>query len=141
MRHRPERHRKFRIVMVVCGLGTALVLWAHAQAGAQAGFRRTPVQQGDLSIPGRETVQAVAEIDPGAQSGRHTHPGDEIGYILEGEILLEVEGQPAVRKSVGEGFLIPSGAVHNARNTGASRARVLATYVIPKGQPVATPVP
>lgn len=107
---------------------------------APAGFKRTPVQQGDLSIPGREAVQAVAEISPGAESGRHTHPGEEFGYVLEGTISVEIQGKPAMAKKAGEGFIIPPNTIHNAKNTGKTVAKVFATYIIEKGKPVATPV-
>lgn len=130
-----------------CAVATALLssIWtlagtAQAPSG-QSGFQRTEVQRGDLTIPSHETVQVVAEIAAGAQSGRHTHPGEEIGYVLSGSILLEVQGQNPLVKQAGEGFIIPQGTIHNARNTGQVLARVLATYIIEKGRPVATPVP
>jgi quercetin dioxygenase-like cupin family protein len=113
-----------------------LAVQAQAPPAAQSGFKRTPVQQGDISIPGREVVQAVAEIAPGSESGRHTHPGEEFGYVLEGTLTLEIQGKPAATKKAGEGFIIPPGAVHNARNTSKAAAKVLATYIIE----VATPV-
>jgi quercetin dioxygenase-like cupin family protein len=120
----------------------AAAIGAAAQAPpAQAGFKRTPVQQGDLSIAGREAVQAIAEVSPGSESGRHTHPGDEVAYVLEGTVTIEMQGKPAVVKKAGEGLIIPAGTIHNARNTSKSVAKVLATYVIEKGKPVATPVP
>jgi quercetin dioxygenase-like cupin family protein len=124
------------VVLLLTGASVAAVL-----AQAPAPFRRTVVQQGDLSAPGREVVQAVAEVDPGAQSGRHTHPGEEIAYVLSGPVVLEIDGQPARTLQTGEGFLIPAGAIHNARNNGKAVAKVLATYVIEKGKPAATPVP
>jgi quercetin dioxygenase-like cupin family protein len=83
---------------------------------------------------------AVAEIPGGVQSGRHTHPGEELGYVLEGPVIVEIDGQPARTLKTGEGFLIPAGRVHNSRNTGGGTARVLATYIVEKGKPVATPV-
>jgi quercetin dioxygenase-like cupin family protein len=127
---------------LVCGAAMAIAMaGTMAVTAQQAGFTRTPIQQGDLSIPGREAVQAIATIQPGAESGRHTHPGDELAYILEGSITLESQGKPAVTKKAGEGFIIPAGTVHNAKNASAASARVLATYIIEKGKPVATPVP
>ena len=122
---------------VAVAMGVAATLAVSAQ---QTGFTRTPVQQGDLSIPGREVVQAIATIQPGAESGRHTHPGEEFGYVLEGTITVEVQGKPAVTKKAGEGFIIPAGIVHNAKNASSAGAKVLATYIIEKGKPVATPV-
>ena len=64
-----------------------------------------------------------------------------MGYVLEGSIAIEVQGKPAMMKKAGEGFMMPAGTVHNAKNTGKSAAKVLATYIIEKGKPPATPVP
>lgn len=125
-----------RRVVAVVALSACVGLGAQ-----QTGFRRTVLQQADLSAPGREVVQALAEIQPGAEAGRHTHPGEEIAYVVEGAATLEVQGKPAVVKKAGEAFLIPAGTVHNARNAGTTVLKVLATYVIEKGKPVATPVP
>jgi quercetin dioxygenase-like cupin family protein len=119
----------------------ATAIGAAAQAPAAPGFKRIPVQQGELSIPGKDVVQAVAEFSAGGESGKHTHPGEEIAYILEGAISIEIQGKPAVTKKAGEGMIIPAGAVHNAKNTGQGISKVLATYVVDRGKPVATPAP
>jgi quercetin dioxygenase-like cupin family protein len=110
-------------------------------AGAQQiGFKRTVIQQGDLSMAGHESVTALAEFQPGGTVGRHTHPGEEIGYILEGTIVLEQEGKPPVTLGPGKTFFIPAGTVHNATNRGTTPARVLANYIVEKGKPLATAV-
>ena len=121
---------------------TALLVGMLATVAAQAPtpFKRTVLQQADLSAPGREAVMALAEIQPGAASGRHTHPGEEIAYVSAGPIVLEIDGKPARTLQTGEAFIIPAGTVHNARNAGTALAKVVATYVIEKGKPVATPV-
>ena len=106
----------------------------------QPGFKRTVIQQESLSVAGREAVTAIAEFQPGATVGRHTHPGEEIGYVLEGTIVLEQEGKPAVTLGAGKTFFIPPNTVHNATNKGQGQARVLANYIVEKGKPVATPV-
>ena len=85
-------------------------------------------------------VQAVADFDAGATPGPHTHPGEEIGYVLEGTFLVEQNGKAAVTLNAGGSFLIPAGTVHNATNTGTAAARVLANYIVEKGKPLATPV-
>ena len=108
-------------------------------AAQQPAFKRTVLQQGDLSLPGREVISAVAEFQPGATPGRHTHPGEEVGYVLEGTLLLEQDGKAPVTLKAGGTFLIPAGTVHNATNTGAGTARILATYIVEKGKPLATP--
>jgi len=123
---------------------TALVIVSGVSAGLfaqQPGFKRTVLQQQKLSVAGREAVTAIAEFQPGGTVGAHTHPGEEIGYILEGSILLEQDGKPPVTLTAGQTFFIPNGQVHNATNKGSSTARVLANYVVESGKPVATPVP
>ena len=108
-------------------------------AAQQPAFKRTVLQQADLSVPGREVSSAVAEFEPRATPGMHTHFGEEIGYVLEGTFLVEQAGKPSVTLQAGGSFLIPAGTVHNATNTGAGRGRILATYIVEKGKPLATP--
>jgi quercetin dioxygenase-like cupin family protein len=122
-------------------IATALVV-AGTVASAQApSFKRTVVQQGDLSAPGREVVQAVVDFQPGGTPGRHTHPGEEVGYIIEGTFSVEQGDKPAVTLKAGQGFIIPAGQVHNATNTGSGAGKILATYIVEKGKPLATPAP
>ena len=123
--------------LTVAGIGFTAVL-CLAQA---PGFKRTEVQRGDLTAAGREGVQAVAEFQPGSQSGKHTHPGEEIAYVLEGSLNVEIDGMPAKTFKAGQGFIVPSGKGHNAKNTGTGVAKVLGTYIVEKGKPLATPVP
>jgi quercetin dioxygenase-like cupin family protein len=106
----------------------------------QPTFKRTVLQQADISAPGREAVTAVVEFQPGGSPGRHTHPGEEIGYVLDGKLLLEQEGKPAVTINAGQAFLIPAGTIHNATNTGSGTARILANYIVEKGKPMVTPI-
>jgi quercetin dioxygenase-like cupin family protein len=110
-------------------------------AAQQPAFKRTELQRGDLSTPGREGVQALAEFPPTVAAGKHTHPGEEMGYVLEGTFRIEIDGQPAVTKRAGEVFLVSAGRIHNATNIGSGTARILATYIVEKGKPLATPVP
>ena len=125
---------------VVFGTVVATVVGIMTIGAQQAGFTRTTLQQADLSTPGREVVQAIAEFQPGATVGWHTHPGEEAGYLLEGAFLFEVEGRPAVTLKAGQTFFVPAGVVHNGTNHGTTRTRVLATYIVEKGKPVATAV-
>ena len=108
-------------------------------AAQQPAFKRTVLQQADISIAGHEVVSAAAEFDPGATPGPHTHFGEEIGYVLEGTFLIEQAGKPGVTLKAGGSFLIPAGTVHNATNTGTGKGRILATYIVEKGKPLATP--
>jgi quercetin dioxygenase-like cupin family protein len=110
-------------------------------AAQQPAFKRTVVQQGDISVPGREAITAVIDFEPRATPGRHTHPGEEIGYVLEGTLLVEQDGKAPVTLKAGGAFLVPAGTIHNATNTGTGTAKVLSTYIVEKGKPLATPAP
>ena len=128
---------------IATALATTLVL-AGSVAGLgaqQPAFKRTIVQQVDISVPGREVVTAVGDFQPGATPGRHTHAGEEVGYVLDGTLLVEQDGKPSVTLKAGQAFLIPAGTIHNATNTGSTTARILATYIVDKGKPLATPAP
>ena len=120
--------------------GLAAVLGAGVLYAQAPGLKRTELQDHDLSIPGKHVVQARVEFEPGAGVGRHTHPGEEISVVLEGSLLLEVDGQPPRTNKAGEAFLVPAGTIHAGRNPGPGKGVVLATYVVDKGKPVATPV-
>ena len=109
-------------------------VWAQ-----QAGFTRVMLQDQDISIAGQHVVQARAEFQPGVASGRHTHPGEELAYVLEGQLEVTIEGKPAIVVKPGETFFIPSGAVHEGKNIGSTVAKVLGTYVVEKGKPLSSP--
>ena len=117
------------------GLAAAIAL-GSAASRAQDGVKRTDIQTHDLSTPGREVVQQMVELQPGVVVGKHTHPGEEISVVLEGELVLQMAGKPDVIVKAGEPFFISSGVVHGVK---ASRAtRLLATYVVEKGKPLRT---
>ena len=105
-----------------------------------AGTTRVDLQRHDLSIPGREVFQARVEFAPGASFPRHTHPGEEIIYVLTGTLEYEVAGKPVTLKG-GDVLFVPAGTVHAARNVGTTPAAELATYVLEKGKPLTTIVP
>jgi len=104
----------------------------------QAGTKRTDLQRHDLSAPGREVVQVRVDFDPGYVSPRHTHPGEEIVYVLEGMLEYQVEGKPPTTLKAGDVLFIPAGTIHAARNVGSSNGAELATYVVEKGKPLIT---
>ena len=114
----------------------ASVVFASAAMAQQTGIRRVDLQRHDISIPGREVVQVRVEFDPGSAFPRHRHPGEEIIYILEGELEYQIEGKPAVIYKAGEALMVPSGAIHSVKNVGSDKAAELATYVVEKGKPL-----
>ncbi|MBC7735032.1 MAG: cupin domain-containing protein [Bacteriovorax sp.] len=119
--------------------GAALVVFAGVIVAQVPALTRTIVAKADVSVPGREAVIARVEVAPGGVAGWHTHPGDEISYVSEGEATLMVAGQPPRKVAAGEGFVVPAGVVHNARNDGANVVKLVGVYVVEKGKPLASP--
>ena len=97
--------------------------------------------RGDVSVPGREALVARVEVAPGARAGRHSHPGDEISYVMQGEGTLLIDGEPPRAVKAGESFIIPAGVIHDAVNNGAVPVKLVGVYVVEKGKPLATPAP
>jgi len=122
-------------------LGAALLVAAGGLFAQASGLTRTLVGKADVSIPGREAVVARVEVAPGARAGRHTHPGDEISYVLEGQVELLVDGQAPRLVKAGESFVIPAGTVHDAHNASETPTKLVGVYVVEKGKPLASPAP
>jgi quercetin dioxygenase-like cupin family protein len=122
------------MTLLILGVGLAPDT-AQAQ---QPGIKRTDLQRHDLSVPGHEAVQVRVDLEPGAAFGRHTHPGEEIIYVLAGSIEYQVEGKPPVTLKPGDVLFIPAGMIHAAKNVGSITASELATYILEKGKPILT---
>ena len=132
--------RAIGTVLLVTLLWTSGWWLAHGHAQL-AGTRRRDLQRHDLSVPGREVVQTIVELAPGVTSARHTHPGDEIVFVLDGAPLAyELDGRATVTLQPGEVLFIPAGTVHAARNAGDRTGAELATYIVEKGRPLVTEV-
>lgn len=125
--------RIIAVAMLIAG--SALVL--HVAQAQQAGTRRTDLQRHDLSAPGREVIQVRVDFDPGYVSPRHTHPGEEIIYVIEGSLEYEIGGK-TVKVKAGDVLFVPAGTVHAAKNIGSDNGAELATYVVEKGKPLIT---
>ncbi|MEY9952335.1 cupin domain-containing protein [Leifsonia sp. EB34] len=104
-------------------------------------LHRTEVQRAESSIPGRIIVQVLTEIPEGVESGWHTHPGEEVGYILAGTVEMQLRGSATLRLDAGSGFLIPPNTPHNARDLGPGTGRMLSTYVVRDDRPLASFAP
>ena len=130
------------LVAIAAIAGIAIGVGADRVALAQQpGITRTILLRADdPANPAYEAVVGVAELPPGASAGRHRHYGIEVGYVLEGSVMLEREGKPAESLTAGQAFKNEAG-VHNARNPGKTAARLLAVYIVEKGKPLAEPVP
>ena len=124
--------RIIAVALLAVGSGVAL----HAAFAQQPGIRRTDLQKHDLGISGREVVQTRVDFDPGAAFGKHSHPGEEIAYVIEGVLEYEIDGKPPITLGPGEVLFIPAGTIHAAKNTGTVPGAELATYIVEKGKPL-----
>ena len=122
--------------MAIAALIATTSLALHVAQAQQVGGRRIDLQRHDLSVPGREVIQTIVELAPGTTAPRHTHPGEEIIYVLEGTWEYTLEGQPPVTLKAGDVLFIPAGAIHSARNVGTGKGAELATYIVEKGKPL-----
>ena len=123
-------------IITVAALIAASGLALHVARAQQPGIKRTDLQRHDLSVPGREVVQVRVDFAPGVAFGKHSHPGEEIVYVVEGSLEYQVEGKPPVTLKAGEVLFIPAGTVHAAKNVGSGNGAELATYVVEKGKPL-----
>lgn len=123
------------LIAIALVFGSAVAL--SAQAPRPPGSTRIDLQRHDLGIEGREMLQARVDFAPGAYFPSHTHPGEEIIYVLSGTIEYEVAGKLVTVKS-GDVLFVPNGVAHAARNVGNTPASELATYVLEKGKPLST---
>ena len=103
---------------------------------AQPGITRRDVVRHDLGVPGREVIQVRVDFAQGAAFGKHSHPGAEIAYVLEGTVEYRLEGKPPVTLAASEALFIPAGTIHAAKNAGSGNAAELATYIVEKGVPL-----
>ena len=124
--------------LFACVAIIVLAFTGAALAQAPSPIKRTPLQKFDVPGTNYETVIGLAEIAANASIGRHTHPGLEGGYLIDGGMTLLVEGQPPREIKPGDSWQIPVGTIHDAK-AGASGAKVIATYVVEKGKPLASP--
>src|SRR3954462_12984140 len=122
-------------VAMLIGVGAVVPEMVQAQ---QPGSRRTELQRHDLSAPGREMVQVRVDFDPGYVSPKHSHPGEEIIYVLEGSLEYQIAGQPTATVKPGDVLFVPAGAIHWVTNVGSGNGAELATYVVEKGKPLIT---
>jgi quercetin dioxygenase-like cupin family protein len=123
-----------RVIVAVLIAGSGLAL--HVTHAQQPGIKRTDALRHDLDVPGREIIQVRVDFDPGAAFGKHSHPGAEIAYVLEGTLEYELEGEPPVTLKAGQALFIPARKIHAAKNAGTGNAAELATYIVEKGQPL-----
>jgi len=129
--------RIFAAALLIAGSVMTLHL---AQAQQMQGIQRTDLIKNELSVPGHEAVQVRVDIEPGTTSIKHSHPGEEIAYVLEGSLEYQLDGRAPVTLQAGQALFIPAGVAHVAKNVGTTKASELATYIVSKDAPLLVPV-
>jgi quercetin dioxygenase-like cupin family protein len=113
-----------------------------AGAGAQSSpVHKTTLQDQPFPAPVYHTVTVRTLVDGGGLVPRHTHPGLEMGYVLQGRATLMIQGQPPRPLVAGDSFAIPARTIHSVRNDAPATLIMLSTYVVEQGQPIASPAP
>ncbi|NRQ17785.1 cupin domain-containing protein [Ensifer sesbaniae] len=123
-------------LLIACSVTTLRL----AQAQQMQGIQRTDLIKNEISVPGHEAVQVRVDIEPGTTSIKHSHPGEEIAYVLEGSLEYQLEGRAPVTLQAGQALFIPAGVAHVAKNVGTTKASELATYIVTKDAPLLVPV-
>ena len=129
--------KTMKVLAAAALIGGSVLALPLAQA-QPSGIKRTDLQRHDLSVPGREAIQVRVDLAPGVAFGKHTHPGEEVIYVLEGTLEYQLEDKPPVTLKAGDVLFIPAGTVHSARNPGSVTGSELATYIVEKGKPLLT---
>jgi quercetin dioxygenase-like cupin family protein len=131
-------------LLVAASLALALTGAAIAQQ-ATAPVQPTPVKRtpvGKIEVPSSnyEVITAVVELQPGFKAGRHTHPGSVMAQVIEGELMLAIDGQPEKIVKAGQSVEVLNGAIHDEGPVGSTPVKLIAVYVVEKGKPLVTPV-
>jgi quercetin dioxygenase-like cupin family protein len=127
-------------ILAYCLSFTASLAQQPAITQGASNVKRTPLQKFEVPGTNYETVIAIAEAAPNVTVGRHMHPGPESGYVIEGELVLMIAGQPDKVLKVGDSYMVPRDVAHDAKS-GPQGVKVVGTYVVDKGKPLATPAP
>jgi quercetin dioxygenase-like cupin family protein len=123
-------------LMVVATLITGSGPTAFVTNAQQPGITRSDVVRHDLAVAGREVIQVRVDFAQRVAFGRHSHPGAEVAYVLEGTLEYQFEGESPVTLNAGEALFIPARTIHAAKNVGTGNAAEPATYIVEKGKPL-----
>ncbi|KUJ59376.1 cupin [Flavobacteriaceae bacterium CRH] len=130
-----KTNKKFQLSII--DILSFIALFISNNVSAQkSGITRTDLQKHNIGIPGHETVQSRIDFEPHTAFGKHSHPGEEVIYILEGSLEYQIEDQVPVILHAGQVLFIPASQIHSARNNTNAKASELATYIVEKGKPI-----
>jgi quercetin dioxygenase-like cupin family protein len=125
----------------ICSVTEFIATGASAQTPppAAGGVSRKLLSQLDGPAPGYVTINMEVTVDAGAVVARHTHPGIESSYMIEGTLELPIEGKPTLMLKAGDAFQVPPGTPHGGGKASNSKCRIAATFVVEKDKPLASP--
>jgi quercetin dioxygenase-like cupin family protein len=123
--------------LALCSSATLLLA---AVAGNAAAQQRTVLQTIDYPA-GHRIMSVLAELAPGQCTGRHSHPGAESAYVLEGKVVVKIDGKPDLPLEAGRPLQFAPGEVHTVCNVGDRRFKALAHYIVENDKPLVTPAP
>ena len=126
------------VLIIASTLAPSVVMAQSAVLVQPPGIKRTDLMRNDLSVPGREVIQVLVEFAPEVAFPNHSHPGEELVYVVEGLLEYQLEGRPPVTLKAGDVLFIPHGTIHAVKNIGSGNAAELATYIVEKGKPLLT---
>lgn len=124
---------------MILAMALALTVGGAAAAHAEQPIQRTDLIKNDIDVAGHEVVQVRVDIAPGILAPNHSHPGEEVAFVIEGTLEYQLEGRQPVILKAGQSLFIPSGTVHSAKNVGSGKASELATYIVRKGEALVVP--
>ena len=135
----------FKKSMIFAALGALALAGVATAQQASSPVQPPPVKRtplGKVEVPGSnyEVVFGMAELQPGFKAGRHTHPGTVLAYVIDGEFMLAIDGQPEKVFKAGEALEVPNVAIHSEGGVGAKPTKLIAVYVVEKGKPLVQPV-
>jgi quercetin dioxygenase-like cupin family protein len=130
-----ETARMMVAAVLIVGTGLTLAV-AQPEEARLGGVQRIDLLRNDLSIPGREVIQVLVQFAPGVVAPMHSHPGEEIVYVVEGSLEYALESKPPVTLEAGDVLFIPKGTTHAVKNVGSGNAAELATYIVEKNRPL-----
>jgi quercetin dioxygenase-like cupin family protein len=104
-------------------------------------MKRTILLTKPLAAQGYNAVVGRGEVPSGMAAPRHSHPGDELVVLLEGEVEVELDGATPVRVRAGEAMHVEAGRAHRPRSVGAVPAKYISVWVVEQGKPLTTNAP
>ncbi|HLH95555.1 MAG TPA: cupin domain-containing protein [Xanthobacteraceae bacterium] len=125
----------------ICAVTDFIASGASAQNAppANGGITRKIKSQMDGPAAGYVTINMEVGIEAGAVIPRHTHPGIESGYVVEGSLELPIDGQPTLMLKAGDGFQVPTAVPHAGGKASDKKTTLALTYVVEKDKPLASP--